>query len=52
MNNKIVHEHFVLFYEGGNFAMNRIPTMLVMVTIFTFFNCKDLNCWTKHSSIV
>ncbi len=42
MRNKNVHEHFVLIYEGRHFAMNKIPIMSIVVTIFTFFNCKDL----------
>jgi hypothetical protein len=46
MRNKNVHEHFILIYEGKRFAMNRIPTMSIVVIVFAFFNCKDLICWT------
>jgi hypothetical protein len=33
--------------KGRNFAMSKIPTVLVGVNVFAFFNCKDLICWTK-----
>jgi hypothetical protein len=38
MKNKIVHEHFVLVYEGRQFFHEWDSNNV---------NCKDLICWTK-----